>query len=383
MPTRTLLLTVLLIRGLADSASVGAAATRPAPEKPKGDAGLWTADEAAKADPDFTVQGEYEGAVAGDASRKVGVQVIALGDGLFCAVILPGGLPGAGWDGKNKAQCDGERKDANVALMPAKGERKYMNRRKGQFSATETFPAPGQADYTGTIANGILTATSASGEKIEAKKVLRKSPTLEAKAPEGAAILLPYEPGRKPSLEGWSFGKDVPWQALDEGAMAIDGVVGNQASIRKPFGAPDWKFHLEFRLIYKPRATGQGRSNSGIFISGLPEIQVLDSFGLSGLKNECAAFYSAKAPDVNMCLPPLSWQTIDVTFAAAKPAAASQPAASARCTVEHNGVVIHKDFEVKGGGGGLMLQHHTENGLAFRNIWAAPVQPATPRQGKP
>lgn len=53
---------------------------------------------------------------------------------------------------------------------------------------------------------------------------------------------------------------------------------------------------------------------------------------------------------------------------------AGQAAGPPRCTVEHNGVVIHENFEVKGGGG-LMLQHHTENGLAFRNIWVAPVKP--------
>jgi hypothetical protein len=360
------------------AAGLGANAPDPAtppPEKPKSDQGFWTLEEAEAGDPDFDVQGEYVGMIAGDARRAIGVQVIALGDGRFHAVFLPGGLPGAGWDGTNKAQCDGLRKGDRIVLTPASGSRTYMkvDRRKGNtFSATEAFPAPGQTDYTGTIAAGTLAAANAAGERVEAKKAVRRSPTLGAKPPEGAVVLLPYEPGRKPSLEGWSFAKGVPWEALAEGGMAIAGVVGNNASIRKPFGGDAWTLHLEFRTIFKPRAMGQGRSNSGIYISGLPEIQVLDSFGLAGLKNECGAFYGRAAPRVNACLPPLTWQTIDVTLAAAGGAA---PAAPARATVSHNGVVVLEEAEVKGGGGGLMLQHHTENGLAFRNIWVAPIRP--------
>ena len=147
-----------------------------------------------------------------------------------------------------------------------------------------------------------------------------------------------------------------------------------------------------------PSARGQARGNSGVYLQHRYELQVLDSFGLEGLEDECGGFYSIKAPDVNMCLPPLSWQTYDIEFTAArygevtekdkdgkdvldengKPKTSIKKIQPAKVTVKHNGVLIHDGVELdKATPGGieeadspgpLMLQNHG-NPVAYRNIW--------------
>jgi hypothetical protein len=106
-------------------------------------------------------------------------------------------------------------------------------------------------------------------------------------------------------------------------------------------------------------------------------VQVLDSFGLEGADNECGGIYKASKPKVNMCFPPLSWQTYDIEFKAAKYDGAKK-VENARITVVHNGVKIHDNLELKEGTPGrakegpeqlgLFLQDHG-NPVVFKNIW--------------
>src|SRR5262249_9794574 len=151
------------------------------------------------------------------------------------------------------------------------------------------------------------------------------------------------------------------------------------ATTKKTF--KDFKLHVEFILPFQPAAGGQSRGNSGVYLQNRYEVQVLDSFGLEGKDNECGAIYERFAPAVNMCLPPLQWQTYDIDFKMARFDADGKKTANARVTVLHNGVKVHDDVEVPGPTGfgqpekdtpgPIYLQDHG-NPVFYRNIWLVP-----------
>ncbi|HZZ73033.1 MAG TPA: DUF1080 domain-containing protein [Pirellulales bacterium] len=297
------------------------------------------ATDPAKADADFAYQGEYSGEIkGGDQALKVGVQVIALGDGKFHAVGHHGGLPGDGWDGKDKVEADGELKDGVVTIKSADGA-------------------------VGEIKGGVLTVKTSGGDTIGAlKKVERESPTIGAKPPKDAIVLFDGTSGDK-----FNNGK----------GKVENGLLVPRADSDLKF--QDCKLHVEFRLAYQPYDRGQGRSNSGVYLQGRYEIQVLDSFGLKGESNECGGIYTIKPPLVNMCFPPLSWQTYDVDYTAAKYDDKGKKTENAKITVLQNGVLIQDQTEIPHGTtaapvaegpepGPLHLQDHGSP-VRFRNIW--------------
>ncbi len=301
----------------------------------KGPAKGTTYTDPDKADADFAYQGEYSGTITkGDKVLKRGVQVIALGQGKFHAVGYTGGLPGDGWDGGMKIEADGELKDGKVDFV---------------------------AGYTASTKDGVMNIVDENGTELgKFFKVERKSPTLGEKPPEGAVVLFDgtsadHFPGAK---------------------MSDDGLLMAGATSKQKFGA--CKVHVEFLLPYQPDARGQGRGNSGLYLQGRYEVQMLDSFGLEGLDNECGGVYKIAKPEVNMCFPPLAWQTYDVDFSATEYDGAKK-IKNATMTVLHNGVAIHKDLElpnattsapVKDGPepGPIYLQNHG-NPVRYRNIW--------------
>ena len=146
-----------------------------------------------------------------------------------------------------------------------------------------------------------------------------------------------------------------------------------QAQVRQ-----DHTLHIEFRTPFMPKARGQGRGNSGVYLQGRYECQVLDSFGLEGENNECGGIYTVAEPIVNMCFPPLAWQTYDIDFTAAKYDADGKKIENARVTIKHNGVLIHDNVELRSpppatspegpGPEACIMQDHG-NPVAFRNIW--------------
>jgi len=210
---------------------------------------------------------------------------------------------------------------------------------------------------------------------MDRERVERESPTLGLQAPEGALVVFAGEP------------TDHVRGKIEDGLLWA----GSQTTT--PVG--DFRAHVEFRLPYKPGRlpSSQDRGNSGVYIFGNYECQVLDSFALplnreripfpakSDPKQWCGSFYKFKLPDVPMCFPPLRWQTYDIEFTAPRFENGTKVKA-ARVTVRHNGVLIHDDVELPAGTGAgakrpekekgiLQFQGHG-NPVAYRNIWIQP-----------
>jgi hypothetical protein len=206
-----------------------------------------------------------------------------------------------------------------------------------------------------------ITVTSSDGARRgELKKVERKSPTLGKKPPADAVVLFDGK-----STDAWQKGR------LSDDGLLMQGVTSKQA-----FGSHS--LHIEFRLPYMPHARGQARGNSGLYLQGRYEVQMLDSFGLEGKNNECGGIYTIAEPKVNMCYPPLAWQTYDIDYTAAE-FEGEKKTKNARITVKHNGVTIHDNVELthattasplKEGPepGPVYLQDHG-NPVRYRNIW--------------
>ncbi len=289
---------------------------------------------ASEAGVDYTMQGEYAGTDVED--HKWGAQVIALGDGQFDVIGYLGGLPGDGWKrGDEQKRGKGALKDGKV-----------------QVTGNE---------WTATIDGESLVVISGDGKEVaKLKKVNRESPTLGAKAPEGAIVLFDGT-----TADNFNNGK-----LIEEKLLAASNPESKQKLC-------DHTLHIEFRTPFMPKSRGQARGNSGVYLQSRYEVQVLDSFGLDGKDNECGGIYQASQPIVNMCLPPLAWQTYDIEFTSAK-YEGDKKISNAKVTVKHNGVTIHEGLELKNGTPGrakegpenlgLYLQDHG-NPVAFRNIW--------------
>ncbi len=189
--------------------------------------------------------------------------------------------------------------------------------------------------------------------------------------------------------------KPAEWKVQD-GAMTVG---KGYISTREDYG--DFQLHVEFRVPNKPNAKGQAKGNSGIFLQGRYELQILDSYGVADVgKGDCGAIYRVAAPLVNACLPPETWETYDITFRGARADAATRAIKEpARVTVLLNGVVVQNGAEVDHNThtlerkkdadgkmadvplppddlstpGPIMLQEHG-NAVTFRNIWIRPLK---------
>ncbi len=326
--------------GLAgNAAQVVAAATKEGPLK------VYTDPQ--QVDEDFKFQGEYMGQIirADGTKAGLGLQVRALGDGAFRTMFFAGGLPGADWDGKTVIQ----KSSSTDATVPADAKR------VGDKVVVEHV-------YKATVDGQVAIGQTDTDARFELKRVARSSPTLGAKAPVEALVLFDGT-----NVEQWEEGAQLTPQKL----------LGPGATTARKF--QDFTLHAEFMISHVPHTQHIGqRPNSGVYLQQRYEIQILDSFGVTMGAHDCGVLYAQVTPTINMCYPPLTWQTYDIDFTAARYDAESKKTKGARCTVKFNGVVILDDVEIERStpagipespaAGAIYLQAH---GLPvfFRNVW--------------
>ncbi len=320
MPIQRSLLLVLITVGMVCNGDWLSADTYTSPE---------SAGEAHK------LQGEYTGIVESWGGTW-GSQVVALGNSEFSIVLFPGGLPGDGY------RIDSERK-----IMRAKSEGKLA------VATSESF----RVEITGDQL-AIIDGDQNSLGKLT--KVNRQSITLGAPAPEGSIVL--FDGGSTDKFRGGSL-IEGRYLSVDSESLELFG---------------DHRLHIEFSVPFMPKDRGQRRGNSGVYVQGRYEIQILDSFGLDSQDNYCGGIYQIAKPLVNVCYPPLAWQTYDIDFTAAKFDKQGNKTSNALMSVKHNGKLIHDSLELPNhtpgknaesdSPGPLYLQDHG-NPVVFQNIW--------------
>jgi hypothetical protein len=299
-----------------------------------------------------TVMGNWEGKWYGESANegKAFAQIIAEGHGNYRAVISAD----IGEAELIRGEMRGKRDDGKVMFQ-------------GEIDAG---PDNGVHKITAAIADGKLTghySGPADQGQLQMTRVRKTSPTLGLKPPQAAIVL--FDGKDRSKWQGKNQSPN-PWRLVD-GAMEVRG-----GSIETGQQFRDFKLHIEFSTPFEPEARGQARGNSGVYLPGNNEIQVLDSFALDPSSRDCGSFYGQAAPSVNACLPPGEWQTYDVTFIAPRFNDRDEPVKNASITVLHNGIKIHDNFHPKRPGvkeGPILLQDHGDKVL-YRNIWLIPLR---------
>ncbi len=312
------------------------------------------------ADDDDGIMGVYQGRFTSGPleASPVSAQVIALGPdkgGEAWRVVLI-----VGEAGKDEKKVEAE------AVATVKG-----NAATGKAEVS----LDGKQELEVSLDKGKLTGSI--GKKRETSnfaldRAAIKPPTLGQTPPEGAIVLMDGK-----TLDAWDA-YPLKWNIVDEGAAEVcsSGIVTKES-----FG--DALIHVEFRTPFMPKERGQARGNSGVYVQGRYEIQVLDTFGLDPADNLCGGIYKQAVPKVSACLPPLTWQTYDITFRAPQFDASGKKTKNATIEVVQNGVVIHENLELKSatpGGvsdqeaakGPIYFQNHG-NAVRFRNVWVKPL----------
>lgn len=227
---------------------------------------------------------------------------------------------------------------------------------------------------------GFLTLSAAPYGDISDLKLAKPEDKVDVQStppPQGAIVLFDGK-----NLDNWvkRDGKNkAAWKLVDGGAMQVQG--GDIITKQKFTG--HFKLHVEFRVPYMPKASGQGRGNSGVYLQGRYEVQVLDSYGLKSKSNDCGGIYGISAPRVNACKAPTVWQSYDIEFQAPK-CQNGKKVEPAWMTVHQNEVLIQDHVKIPvdnttAGMGGdpctpgpILLQDHG-NPVQYRNVWLLPL----------
>lgn len=241
----------------------------------------------------------------------------------------------------------------------------------------------------GALAGGLPLPLSAQAAEWPIHSMERPEPPLVKPA-------LPAAPTSPPSdamvlfgagtLAAWEGQRGGParWTALRDRFEVVPGTGG----IRTKAAFGDAQIHLEWRAPVPPAGNGQNRGNSGVFLMGLYEIQVLDSYqNRTYADGQAGAVYGQHPPLVNASRPPGQWQTYDIVFRRPRFDASGAVITPARVTLFHNGVLVQDGVELTGPGGHgerppyeahtdrlpLSLQDHGQR-VQFRNVWVRSLE---------
>ena len=213
------------------------------------------------------------------------------------------------------------------------------------------------------------------------------TPELPGKPPSDAIVLFDGT-----DLSHWqAAGGGEPTFSLQDGVMLStnlkDPKNNKYLESKDQFG--DVQLHVEFSTPTPPHGDSQGRGNSGVFLMGQFEIQVLDSYNnRTYADGQCASIYGQYPPQVNACRPPGEWQTYDIIFRAPR-YVDGKLAEPAYVTVIQNGVLVEDHQRIEGptghmhvakypdkpmpDKGSLQFQFHG-NPVRYRNIWVRPLE---------
>jgi hypothetical protein len=180
----------------------------------------------------------------------------------------------------------------------------------------------------------------------------------------------------------WTNGKgEKPGWIVADGCITVKKGTG---VIKTKRVFEDFQLHIEWRSPAEVKGKSQGRGNSGVFLQGIYEVQVLDNYDNRTYRNgQAGSLYKQHAPLVNACKEPGAWQAYDIIYTAPRFNENGTYFTPPTVTVLHNGVLVQNNVELRGpteyvgipeysvkehGRGPIMLQDHG-NPVSFRNIW--------------
>jgi len=196
--------------------------------------------------------------------------------------------------------------------------------------------------------------------------------------PPADAIVL-FDGTNLSSWEGERKGAVATW-IVENGIMTVNPRTGG-INTKQSFG--DLQIHLEWRSPSQILGEGQGRGNSGIYIMGKYEVQILDSYENSTYTNgQAGSIYKQSPPLVNVTNAPGEWNTYDIIFTAPRFNEDGMVISPAKITALHNGVLVQNNFKLRGPTEYIGIPNYTAhdeklplqlqdhgNPVSFRNIW--------------